>query len=360
MRVPGRRALRSASSRARCSSARSLENSPRSPWRIVESGRPAGNPRPDFWPTLASSLPSWKVAPPPTGAEGRPHFSLRPSQPRPARGAPCRLSPRGTSQTCPSFQRHRRPPRWPPRLRPEPQHSFLPAAARGLGKSQIRSWFSLLQILDGVPRDRKPNPSASLCPTGQPASPRRHRPGHSSSSPVARSASSPAASTLPAPGPCARCTRCLAGRSRPAPQLNGPFSERPSPPPTGGDPSPPALDASSRPHSQRACAPRVLRACLCLFPGCPAPARVSAAEGRTRRPGAMPGTPRALRDHVPKGHATSPTAQAPEGPSSSRCHLAGSRTRLPGADSPPGAGPIHPWGPSSSRPLRSVYREGRR
>lgn len=38
----------------------------------------------------------------------------------------------------------------------------------------------------------------------------------------------------------------------PAPQLNGPFSERPSPPPTGGDPSPPALDASSRPHSQRA------------------------------------------------------------------------------------------------------------
>lgn len=236
MRVPGRRALRSAFPRARWSSARSLENSPRSPWRIVESGRPAGNPRPDFWPILASSLPSWKVAPPPTGAEGRPHFSLRPSQPRPARGAPCRLSPRGTSQTCPSFQRHRRPPRWPPRLRPEPQHSFLPAAARGLGKSQIQSWFSLLRTLDGVPRDRKPNPSASPCPPGQPASPRRHRPGHSSSSPVAGSASSHAVSTLPAPGPCARCTCCLAGRSRARSSAQRPLLREALPAPHRGRP----------------------------------------------------------------------------------------------------------------------------
>lgn len=76
MRVPGRRALRSAFPRARWSSARSLENSPRSPWRIVESGRPAGNPRPDFWPTLASSLPQGPRAVPTSPSV--PHSQGRP------------------------------------------------------------------------------------------------------------------------------------------------------------------------------------------------------------------------------------------------------------------------------------------
>lgn len=166
----------------------------------------------------------------------------------------------------------------------------------------------------------------------------------------------------PGPRPV-RALHPLPGRPFPGPLLS---STAPS---QRGPPRPPPGETPRRRHLMpapgltprgRTRAPRVLRACLCLFPGRPAPARVSAAEGRTRRPGAMPGTPRALRDHVPKGHATSPTAQAPEGPSSSWCHLAGSRPRLPGADSPPGASPIHPWGPSSSRPLRSVYREGRR
>lgn len=165
----------------------------------------------------------------------------------------------------------------------------------------------------------------------------------------------------PGPRPM-RALHPLPGRPFPGPLLSStaPSQRGPPRPPPGETPRrrhlmpAPGLTPRGRARGLESfgCVSACSRAVLPL-PGC-RPPRAGPA-GRARCP-----AHRALRDHVPKGHATSPTAQAPEGPSSSRCHLAGSRTRLPGADSPPGAGPIHPWGPSSSRPLRSVYREGRR